>query len=126
MLDTLIPSELDAAAEEAVDQVVVDLTAARDIIDRDGWIQGAYGYRPETPACAVGAVFRAVSGCGNIDSLANPRTQRAVFALSTTLGSNAGTHPARANRIIAFNDADETTKDDVLGLFDTTISNLSA
>lgn len=107
------------AVDEAIVQLIDDLGRARDMIATRGLDKGAFcGW--DGSLCTVGALRQVVG----YSSTALSRVQRAVLALSSTLGSGGQTHTSRCIDVFRFNDNPLTTKDDVIGLFNTAISRL--
>ena len=123
---------IEQEATERINQLVDDLRAARDIIARDGLVKYHFGMKSGAPSCTMGALMRSIGftcptfnySYSHYDAqwqaiYNHPRFASAAYALSCTLGKEG------RNAIYDFNDHPETTAEDVIGLFDTTINNLT-
>lgn len=117
--------------------VLNDLTAARTIIAERGLAKGAFNRHADGSVCTIGAVVAAIGRDysyveNTTDPWEDPRAIPVLDELYFTLlaveplAPEFGESPAsRRQRIYRFNDTDETTQADVLGLFDTTIARIA-
>jgi hypothetical protein len=124
---TILPEITQAEVDERVGELVDDLTAARHIMADCGHVKKKFGLKDNQPVCVVGAVLRAVGiRTTGFEQYTTPRVDRAIFALATTLGKPEGDSFDRRGHLYSFNDSELTTPADALGLFDTTIQNLTS
>ena len=102
--------------------LIGDLQKARDIIARGGFIKG--GFSDPKGHCTVGALMEVIrpgwASLGMI--LESEQMTRAVEALASRLPAPS-THPLR-EQLYDFNDAEETTQDEVVALFDAAIAHV--
>lgn len=114
--------------------LVNELLAARTLIAERGLAKNTFNRLADGSMCTVGAVARAVGHSFETEPFPwlSDDMKPAIRALSDTL-REASPLPlaldddsSRRQAIYVFNDAEETTQDDVLGLFDTTIARVSA
>lgn len=114
--------------------LVNDLTKARTLIAECGLTKGAFNLYADGSLCTIGAVVKAAGH--HFENEYAPWEAPAVVpsleALFDTLQEMqpleeyaVDSLPIRRQRIYLFNDADETTQADVLGLFDTTIARVA-
>lgn len=116
---TITLPDLDHEVDAAIERLVADLEGARDYIDKHGLAKNQYISYVTNAGCAEGALMRVI-GFGAVH---DPRLRRAVHALATTLGADLSEISASV-AVHRFNDAAETEKADVIGLFNTAIARL--
>ncbi|MBF4194563.1 DUF6197 family protein [Mycolicibacterium phlei] len=113
-----------ATPDTHINQVISDLHSARSVIETFGLRKRGFGITPGGPACIVGALIQGMEGHFDYTMLHSSRLVRAVYALAATLGKEHLDEVKRREAIYKYNDHPDTTKEDVLGLIDTTIANL--
>lgn len=115
---TITLPEIDHEVDAAIEQLITDLENARDYIDKHGHTKNQYASALTNATCSEGAIIRVVPR--------GARRWRALYALAATLGADISTVTSAAVSVHRFNDADETEKADVIGLFNTAIDRLRA
>lgn len=115
---TITLPDIDHEVDAAIEQLITDLTNARDYIDKHGLLKNTYASSVTNARCLDGAIMAAIGYSASCD----PRRDRALFALAVTLGFECNPRGA----VYEFNDADETTKDDAVALIGVTIDRLRA
>jgi hypothetical protein len=102
---------------EELQQVVKDLRACADLIEKNGWIQGDFyqereGVPPvECPVCSVGAMYTVTGG--------HPSNEGVVdwAAIQRFIGAKNALWEFLPDNIIAWNDAKGRTAEEVIKAF---------
>jgi hypothetical protein len=118
---TITLPEVDHEVDTAIEQLITDLENARDYIDKHGLAKRQFFSVFTNARCMDGAIMTAIGRA----ALGNPRRDRALYALASTLGADLSTVGVK-KAVYDFNDSPLTEQADVIGIFNTTIDRLRA